>query len=473
MKPILISATFVATAAFSATGCTLALGDLDECDADADCESFGPGAVCEDGLCGTSASYVDPCEQVIGAGAGRVVNLGAVLPMTTDGRTADPRGASRRDAMELAIEEINARQGVAARWFRLRVCDSAGDRERVRAHARRLFDGGAVAILTAGADDTLAAFGEAKERGGLVMSVSATSPELTDLTDDGLVWRTAPSDAIQAKVLAELVAARSADPEASRVAVLEVDTVYGNGLRKVFKDNHVGEDEVFLFEAGGAGLDDRLGEANVYDPNAWVVIAGPVDAAAALNSLTQRVQLAEARVLLTDSSKNETFLSALDPGARALLQTTHDVHGTSVPTHIGTAPAVGQGEVFGTFSSRYQQSYGADPASLSFVAHSYDAVYSVALAVAWAVGRAPDDEPTGRTVAEGLAHLSDEGAAATAVEAANFSALQAALSAGEAVNLDGASGALDFDSATGDVTGLVEVWRITSDGFATVEIRTP
>ncbi len=454
------------------TGCTLALGDLHDCAVDADCASFGAGAICEDGVCGVPDGFEDPCSEILGGGAGQVVKLGAVLPMTTDGATADRRGATRRDAMKLTIEEINAREGVAARRFQLQVCDSGGDRDRLRAHAARLLDAGAVALLTTGTDDTLAAFGEAKGRGGLVMSVSATSPELTDLTDDGLVWRTAPSDAMQGNVLAQVVARQAP----GRAAVLEVDTVYGNGLRKVFKDNYAGDDSVFLFEEGGAGLDERLGDADGYDPDVTVVIAGPADAATAVNSMIRRANLAKSTVFLTDSTKNDTFLSALDPEARSLLQATRPGEGDGAPAtavHVGTAPAVAQSDVFTTFSSRYEQSYGSDPASLSFVAHSYDAVYSVALAVAWALGRAPDAALTGTSVAQGLAQLSDAGAATTGLEAANFSALQAALSDGDKVNIDGASGNLDFDSATGDVTGPVEVWRITPDGFETVEIVTP
>ena len=39
-----------------------------------------------------------------------------------------------------------------------------------------------------------------------LVSPSATSPEITGLDDDGLVFRTAPSDVLQGRVLAGLVA---------------------------------------------------------------------------------------------------------------------------------------------------------------------------------------------------------------------------------------------------------------------------
>jgi branched-chain amino acid transport system substrate-binding protein len=41
--------------------------------------------------------------------------------------------------------------------------------------------------------------------GVLALSPSATSPAITGLNDRGLVWRTAPSDEIQAEALAKLL----------------------------------------------------------------------------------------------------------------------------------------------------------------------------------------------------------------------------------------------------------------------------
>ena len=171
-----------------------------------------------------------------------------------------------------------------------------------------------MALLTTGTGDTLAAFGGARERGGLVMSVSATSKELTDLTDDGLVWRTAPSDVSQGQVLAQQVD-RALGPDGAdrRVAIFEANTVYANGLRSVFKDHLVeaGDTREFLFDEGGADLDSRLGEANGYDPDVAVIIAGPTDAAAVVNDFPRRLQLKDARIFLTDAAKNGTFLEAL------------------------------------------------------------------------------------------------------------------------------------------------------------------
>ena len=141
------------------------------------------------------------------------------------------------------------------------------------------------------------------------------------------------------------------------------------------------------------------------------------------------------------------------------------------PLHLGTAPGVGLSATFGTFASRYEQTYDRDASAQSFLAHSYDAIYALALATAWASGQ--EGELNGTTLAQGLAQLSSPDAEITAVEAVNFSALQKALLAGEAVNLDGASGPLDFDPATGDVTGVIELWRVDGGSFSTVAVVTP
>ena len=76
-------------------------------------------------------------------------------------------------------------------------------------------------------------------KGTLIMSSSATSPAITDLDDNGLVWRTCPSDALQAVPLNFLVADEentirsdlgltSSDP--IRLAMAVKGDAYGKGL---------------------------------------------------------------------------------------------------------------------------------------------------------------------------------------------------------------------------------------------------
>ena len=62
--------------------------------------------------------------------------------------------------------------------------------------------------------------------GMVIISPSATSPALTTIEDNGLFFRTAPSDARQGQVMAEILIERGID----NVAVTYTNTDYGKGL---------------------------------------------------------------------------------------------------------------------------------------------------------------------------------------------------------------------------------------------------
>ena len=69
--------------------------------------------------------------------------------------------------------------------------------------------------------------------GVVTISPSATSPALTTIEDNGLFFRTAPSDARQGQVLAELLIERGIDS----VAVTYTNNDYGKGLDGSFGEN--------------------------------------------------------------------------------------------------------------------------------------------------------------------------------------------------------------------------------------------
>ena len=66
-----------------------------------------------------------------------------------------------------------------------------------------------------------------------MMSPAATSPQITDLSDDDLLWRTAPSDAIQGAAIANYLLKETTF---NRIAIINRNDVYGNGLRDAILD---------------------------------------------------------------------------------------------------------------------------------------------------------------------------------------------------------------------------------------------
>ncbi|MCB1348183.1 MAG: ABC transporter substrate-binding protein [Maritimibacter sp.] len=135
---------------------------------------------------------------------------------------------------ELAFDEVNA-SGLllgGRQIETLRGDSTCTDAAAATAAAERLVSDGVTAILGAACSGaTIAAVTNvAVPNGVLALSPSATSPGLSDIDDRGLFFRTAPSDARQGEVLADLTMARGID----EVAVTYTNNDYGKGLADAF-----------------------------------------------------------------------------------------------------------------------------------------------------------------------------------------------------------------------------------------------
>ncbi len=160
------------------------------------------------------------------------VKLGVMLGFTGPAESLAPGMA---DGAELAMAEVTdsgmLMDGMA-------VSSARGDSTCVdaaasTATAERLITAenvdGIVGALCSGA--TIAALTNVAVPNGMVMiSPSATSPALTTLEDNGLFFRTAPSDARQGVVMSEIIMDRGFDT----VAVTYTNNDYGQGLADSF-----------------------------------------------------------------------------------------------------------------------------------------------------------------------------------------------------------------------------------------------
>jgi branched-chain amino acid transport system substrate-binding protein len=129
----------------------------------------------------------------------------------------------------------------------------------------------------------------------------------------------------------------------------------------------------------------------------------------------------------------------------------------------GIEPATGEGAESASFHSRFQSRFLRDAANQTYASHRYDAVYLLALAAAYAAGRDGQGRLTGARMAEGLTHLSSGPRFSLTPE--QFTAAKARLQRGESIDVEGASGALDFDEATGEAKNSFQLWRISGGGF--------
>lgn len=464
MRALLLTGVF----SVLATGCsfTTAAG-LDQCETSADC---GSDQVCTQGVC---LPLPTGCGKLYGSTDPSALQMGALVPLHT---STDPSaGVDQSDeqalnAALLALEEVNQR-GIGGKQIALHFCDTASDAERAKKQAAWLVgDKKVAAVLTAGSSQTLAAATVTVPKGVLTMAYSASSPELTALADTnggttGLVWRTSPSDAIQGSVIANLLKDTSRFGTLARVGILYVDDPYGQGLYNIISER-LRNGSTFIANRGFSyprhgDVKAALDQLNMYDPDVTVLMGFADDVTAILLEATTRDNLKRAnghKWFFSDSVKDAAVLANPDAAREA-------------QGFYGTAPAQGTGQAFNTFSSRFLDKYQKNPAEYAYTSNAYDAMYLMALSAAYSQGMA--NSVTGVKMAEGLTKMSSgTSSTSTQLTNSNFTYLSAELAAGRTVNVDGASGPLDFD-ASGEAPAPVELWQVQDTRFVTVSTINP
>jgi branched-chain amino acid transport system substrate-binding protein len=268
--------SLLAALAPSFVGCTLMFTpDTEQCDKSTDCARRGPefeGFVCKQHVCvetKNSCATVSDCNTTEGGPLATCVEGQCVQLTSEDCPEVVPADAVRDGTIfigsmaplkgeyvgnglpavlgaTLALEELDERAngipiGVGGERRRLAIIKGHVVDEPMR-ESKHLFYGvrEAAIIGPAFSGVTLDVAAEVSIPAGvLLLSPSATSPAITDLDDDGLVWRTAPSDALQAVPITALVKRfeerlRSerglAEGDVIKVAVVAKGDAYGTGL---------------------------------------------------------------------------------------------------------------------------------------------------------------------------------------------------------------------------------------------------
>jgi ABC-type branched-subunit amino acid transport system substrate-binding protein len=154
------------------------------------------------------------------------LTFGGLLPLTGDLAGASPPMVA---GALLAVEEINDAGGVFGidvEW--IGGDDGTNDAAVALATIESHIEEGAhVLIGAAGSGQTTAVLEEVVAAERILFSPSATAASLSELADDGYLFRTAPSDALQGAALADVLM-RDGN---SRIAIVARDDPYGVGLQ--------------------------------------------------------------------------------------------------------------------------------------------------------------------------------------------------------------------------------------------------
>ena len=276
--------------------------------------------------------------------------------------------------------------------------------------------------------------------GVVMLSDTATAPGISELEDNDLVFRVAASDAYQGRSLAE----RAWEQGYRALAVTYANDDYNAGLAKVF--------ETAFKELGGTVTASQMHEPDKASYRSELsTLAGAGGEGLALFAYYGSSGI----TILRNSLENDLFGKFL--GADGMMD-------SSVIEQIGADALRGnillsqpasdtEGASYKAFAEAFTAA-GHDP-SAPFVAHGYDVAFLAALAIEKAGAADRSRIPAAlREVAN---------APGTIIRPGEWEKARKAIAAGEDVNYEGASGAIEFDD-NGDVAGTYSLNGVGDDG---------
>ncbi len=290
---------------------------------------------------------------------------------------------------------------------------------------------------------TIAAANNAAIPGGVpLISPSATSPALTDLDDNDLVYRTAPSDAYQGVMMANMLMAKGI----KEVAITYVNNDYGKGFAEALQAAYE--------KVGGSVAANEAHED------------GKADYRAELGSLASTG--AETLVVLAyaDGSGQTIIRQAMESGDFAKFVGGDGMVGDKLIGALGgdidmiaTKPGSPELEGKAPFVEAARAA-GMDPDAV-FSSQAYDAAFILALAIEKAGS-------TDRAAVAGQVR-SVASAPGEVILPGEWEKAVAAIKAGKDVNYQGAAGNHEFD-ANGDVPGVIVEMAVKDGQFVEVGV---
>ncbi len=346
------------------------------------------------------------------------IKVGIILGFTGPIETLTP---AMRDSAKLAFAEVSSSGALlGGETITPLIADSTCvDSDAAVAAAEILVNDGVAAIMGADCSGVTGAIATnvAVPNGVTMVSPSATSPGLTKLADNGLFFRTAPSDAKGGQVLAQV----ALDRGLTSVAVTYTNNDYGKGLADVF--------EASFSSGGGTVTAVASHEDGKADYSAEVGVLGSAggDALVVIGYL--------------DQGGKGMIQASLDSGSFDLFVLSDGMIGQSIADAIGADLNGSFGTLPGTQSegaAKFAEISGDIDPTAPYAGESYDAAALIALAIEAGgsadrssivanikkVANAPGDKILPGELAKGLAILAGGGdvdyQGATDVELSTF-----------------------------------------------------
>jgi ABC-type branched-subunit amino acid transport system substrate-binding protein len=383
------------------------------------------------------------------SGASFDMTVGALVPLTG---ALSPFGPAGEKAADLGVQEAQkALEGTDITLSDLSSADTETKATSAQSAAQQLISEGANCLTGPWASDEVVPVGRsvaARDEIPLI-SPSATSPEITELPDNGFVFRTAPSDAIQGSVLADAIEKDEGGTDAV-VSVAARNDAYGEGIATSFTEAWEAKGgtttgEPVLYDVELSTYNSEASDIVANSPDLFVIIDFEEPYNEVGPALTRTGEFDPANLWTADGLAFEDGVGAtsIPPDTLANAKGSRP----SGPKEVSPAAEA--------FDELYKSAPGPK-ARGTFDAQNFDAV---TLCVLGAVAAGSNEGPA---IAEQIQAVS-----APPGEQYDYTTMAdaiAALQAGEDIDFEGVSGPLDLDDAGEPAIGFYDLYAYDDQG---------
>lgn len=366
----------------------------------------------------------------------------------------------------LAQEEINHFGGVQIQNtdydLELIYKNSAGSAEKGLQVTQELIDDGVDIIIGPTFSSVAIEMAElCVQNNILMMTYAATTPELSLLNDNNLIWRTCPSDYTFGTISAQYCIDSL---QLKKAAIIYRDDRFGQGLSEIIKRNFI----------------ERGGYVSSYVPFPGDILdLATYDFDYEMNSLLkEQVDViyiiaftSEIAVLTNEIYNNNLYQSFpekpflfLNDGITTeeiIKNVSEDILGTI----IGITSTNEENPNYHTFKKNYENRFGFSPSTYS--EQAYDAVYCIAYAMLRANSSGPNEIKNYLQEISGNEEYLNYPTEQFIINVNEFDIGKNIISKGQTINYEGASGPINFDYY-GDPLPKIVIWGIRNNEFVEI-----
>lgn len=351
----------------------------------------------------------------------------------------------------MAVEEINAQGGVLGQTVTITLADDQTSPTAAAAGATKLITGDRVNAIVGAqfSGGSIAALTIARGSGVPLVSPSATSPSLSNLTlTGGYFFRTTPNDNLQGTVAAQYL---YNNLSFRYVNIMNINDPYGNGLAGAVKAKFTAlggtVNTTVVIDPSSTDFTSDITALFATNPQAVYFIAFTDEGTLVMKQWQSGLSTHpgwDRQWVLAEGLKSQQWLDEIRAPAV----------GVDVTQLLGTSPVSGVAPLYKDFEVRYKAENN-NKLPVQYTDFAYDAAYLIALAAQKA------GSVSGTAIKDALRSVAGPPGTIVRPGPGNWTLARNAIAAGQDIDWEGAAGAENFDQY-GDVTGPYEIWGVNA-----------